>query len=87
MWEALIKNMGCTHNYFEYEVPIHYAEFNACLLSGAFPACQYMAHHWDKFEEDFKKYRKDGIMEEAKEFACGVANPDVHKNARVDPEM
>ena len=24
MWEALIKNMGCTHNYFEYEVPIHY---------------------------------------------------------------
>ena len=46
-----------------------------------------MAHHQDKFEEDFKKYCKDGVMEEAEEFACGVANPNVHKNARVDLEM
>jgi hypothetical protein len=68
--------MGYTHNYFEYEIPIHYAELHACPLSGAFPACQYTQHHRDKFVEECKQYRIEGFLEEVGVFARKVANPE-----------
>ena len=48
------KIIACTHNHFDYEDPIHYAEFHVCTLSNAFQACQYMEHLRDEHEESCK---------------------------------
>ena len=67
--------MGCTHNHFDHEDPIHYAELHLCPLSGAFPACQYTQYHRDEHEEDCKQNRKEDIQEEVGDSAWEVANP------------
>jgi hypothetical protein len=79
--------MGCTHHYFKYEDPIHYAELRVCPLSGTLPACQYPEHHRDEREEDCKQYRIQDTPEEVGDFACVVANPvKANKGATVGPE-
>ena len=76
--------MTCTHDYFDYEDPIHYSELHVCPLSCAFPACQYTEHPRDEHEEGCKQYRIDDIQEEVGDFAKGVANEErADRNALV----
>ena len=69
----------CTHNNFEYEDPIHYAELRVRPLSDALPACQYPENYGDEHEEDRKQYRREDTPEEVGNGAHEAAKPSEAK--------